>query len=354
MTGNKNRIKIGNKALSNEDPCFISLEAGGTWKTFENAIEMIEAAASAGADGVKFQTFLPGDSERMMAKNDIQVEFTTSSGKKKEFVLDALRRRELTSDKWDQLVKHSHKLGLSFITTAVFPETVDLLKKIRVDAIKIAKGDINNVVLIDYVSKTGLPVILDGREKFEDVEHGIQICKKNNNEKIIIMHCPSGYPVENAGVHLSVIKTIKNKLDYPVGFADHSPNDIMNYAALALGVNMLEKTITSDKKTESVEHFMSLELNELKSFVENVRAVEQAMGDENILFKSRVSEDTRRSLVAKVDIKKGQKINFSDLDYQRPGNMGISVSDGFNVLDQIAILDIPKGTFLQKKMLKRN
>jgi len=346
------KVKIGNKFVSKDDPCFISLEAGGTWTTFENAKEMIEAAASAGADGIKFQTFLPGDSERMIASKDIQVEFTTISGKKKESVLDALIRRELPPDKWNELIKYAQKLGLSFITTAVFPETVDFLKKVGVDAIKIAKGDINNVILIDYVSKIGLPVILDGREKFEDVERGIQICKKNNNEQIIIMHCPSGYPAENAGVHLSAINTIKNKVDYPVGFADHSPNDIMNYAALSLGVNMLEKTITSDKKTERVEHLMSLELNELKSFVENVRAVEQAMGDENILFKSRVSEDTRRSLIAKLDIKEGQKINSSDLDFQRPGNMGISVSEGFNVISKTAILDIPKGTFLQKKMLK--
>jgi len=346
------KVKIGNKFVSEDDPCFISLEAGGTWTSFENAKEMIEAAASAGADGVKFQTFLPGDSERMIANKDIQVEFSTMSGKKKESVLDALKRRELSPDKWNKLIKHAQKLGLSFITTAVFPETVDFLKKVGVDAIKIAKGDINNVILIDYVSKLGLPVILDGREKFEDVEHGIQICKKNKNEQIIIMHCPSGYPAENAGVHLNAINTIKNKYDYPVGFADHSPNDIMNYAALSFGVKMLEKTITSDKKTERVEHLMSLELNELKSFVNNVRAVEQAMGDENILFKSRVSEDTRRSLVAKFDIKKGQIINTSDLDYQRPGNMGISVSEGFNVIGKTAILDIPKGTFLQKNMLQ--
>ncbi len=346
------KVKIGNKFVSEDDPCFISLEAGGTWTSFENAKEMIEAAASAGADGVKFQTFLPGDSERMIANKDIQVEFSTMNGKKKESVLDALKRRELSPDKWNELIKHAQKLGLSFITTAVFPETVDFLKKVGVDAIKIAKGDINNVILIDYVSKLGLPVILDGREKFEDVEHGIQICKKNKNEQIIIMHCPSGYPAENAGVHLNAINTIKNKYDYPVGFADHSPNDIMNYAALSFGVKMLEKTITSDKKTERVEHLMSLELNELKSFVNNVRAVEQAMGDENILFKSRVSEDTRRSLVAKFDIKKGQIINTSDLDYQRPGNMGISVSEGFNVIGKTAILDIPKGTFLQKNMLQ--
>lgn len=267
-------------------------------------------------------------------------------------VLDALKRRELSKNKWTDLISYSKKQGLCFITASVFPETVDFLKDVGVDAIKIAKGDINNVILIDYVARTGLPVILDGREKFVDVERAVQICEKNNNTQIVIMHCPSGYPAENAGVHLNAINSIKNKFEYPVGFADHSPNDIMNYAALALGVNMLEKTITSDKKTEHVEHFMSLELNQLKSFVENVRAVEQAMGDEKILLKSRVSEDTRRSFVAKTDIKKGQKISSNDLDFQRPGNMGISVSEGFDIIGKIALSDISKGTILQKNMLK--
>ena len=206
--------------------------------------------------------------------------------------------------------------------------------------------------MIEKIAKTGLPVILDGREKFEDIEKAIKICENNGNQKIVIMHCPSGYPAENAGIHLRAIPAIQEKYDYPVGFADHSPGDVMNYAAVALGINMLEKTITTDKKIEHVEHFMSLELEELGNFVKNVRNIEEAMGDSNIIKTSRVSEDARRSFVAKNQIKKGETIRPEVLDFKRPGNMGISVSKGFEILNKKAKVDISEGTVLQWDMLE--
>jgi len=345
-------VKIRHKKIGDGNPCYISLEAGATWLDYHNAREMIKAASASGADAVKFQTFLPGDSERMIYNQNLKVEFTTTKGKKTESIFDALKRRELPKNKWKELVNYSHKHNLAFITTSVFPETVDFIKKIGVDAIKIAKGDINNVLLIDYASKQKIPIILDGREKFSDVEKAIKISKKNKNHQIIIMHCPSGYPAKNSGIHLKTIPEIKKKYHLPVGFSDHSPDDTMNYAALALGANMLEKTITSNKKQQHVEHFMSLELNELNSFVTKIRNVELAMGDPKILKISRVTEDVRRSFVTKKFIHKNEKIKSEHLDFKRPGNLGISVSKGIDLLNKTAKIDIPKGTILQNNMLK--
>jgi len=346
------KIKIGNKIVGEGEPCIISFEPSSTYTNFEEAKTMIDASAKAGADAIKFQTFVTGDSDRMMGKKDITVDFTTPTGKKQELVYDAFKRRELSPDEWTKLAKYSKEKNLLFISSPYFPESVHFLKEIEVDAIKVSKGDINNVLLINEIAKSNIPVILDGREKFVDVEKAIEICKKNGNEEIIIMHCPSGYPAENSGVHLNAIKAIKEKYDYPVGFADHSKGSIMNYAAVAMGVSILEITITLDKTIEHVEHYMSLELDELKSFVKNIRAVEQAMGDASILNTSRVSENTRRSLVAKIPIKKGEKISVEHIDYQRPGNCGISCSEGFEVLNKIALVEIPQGTFLQWNMLE--
>jgi len=346
------KFKIGNKSVGKGEPCLISFEPSATFTSFKDAKEMIKASALAGADAVKFQTFIPGESDRMMGKKDITVDFTTPTGKKQELIYEVLKRRELTKDEWKELVTYAKDLNILFITAAYFPETIDFLCEINVDAIKVSKGDINNVLLIDQIAKTQLPVILDGREKFEDVENAIKICKENNNEQIIIMHCPSGYPTENAGVHLNAIKAIQEKYPYPVGFADHSPGDVMNYAAVAMGVSMLEKTITTDKTIEHVEHFMSLELDELKDLVQNVRAIEEAMGTADILKKSRVQENVRRSLVAKKNIKQGDMITKELLDFQRPGDAGISCSEGFKALNKKATKDIPTGTFLQWEMLE--
>jgi len=345
------KVQIGKKSIGEGEPCFISLEPGATYSNIDDAKEMIKATAASGADAVKFQTFLTGDAERILGRKDITINFTTTTGKKKELVFDALKRRELTREEWIELIQYSRKQNISFITAPYFSETIDFLNETGVDAIKVSKGDINNVILIDKISKTNLPVILDGREKFEDVDKAIKICEKNNNKKIIIYHCPSGYPSENSGIHLRAIKAIHEKYPYPVGYADHSPNDTMNYAAVALGANMLEKTITQDKTKENVEHYMSLELDELKKFIQNIRAVEQAMGDAKILMTSRVEENARRSIVAKRNIEQGEKITVELLDFRRPGNMGISAADGFDVIGKKASKTIQEGTFLNWDML---
>ena len=126
----------------------------------------------------------------------------------------------------------------------------------------------------------------------------------------------------------------------------------MNYAAIALGAKILEVTITPNKNIEQVEHFMSLELDELKDFVQKIRAVEQAIGNPDILDVSRVEESARRSLVSKSLIKAGQEITRDLLDFQRPGDAGISCAEGFKVLEKKAACDIPKGTFLKWDMLQ--
>ena len=313
---------------------------------------MLRIAAREGADAIKFQTFLPGDSDRMMGNKNIMVEFGTKSGKRKEKVYDALKRRELTKSEWIKLVKYAKSLKILFITAPYFPETVDFLVDAGVDAIKVSKGDVNNVLLVEKIAKTRLPVILDAREKISDVEVDVKICQKHNNNNIIIMHCPSGYPAEDSGIHLRVLQKIRKEFDYPVGFSDHSTGDVMNYAAVALGCNMLEKTITTDRNIKHVEHFMSLETNKIRNFISNIRSVEHAMGTDAILNKSRVEENARRSFVAKRKLNQGEKIRLDMLDYKRPGNAGISVSQGFRVLNKKLKRDVAQGDFLKWEMFE--
>jgi len=345
------KVPIGNKFVGIGKPCLITLEPSAKYENLDMAKKMIDAVAASGADAVKFQTFVTGESEKMMGKKDITIDFTTGTGKKSELVYDALKRRELSRDEWIELFNYTKKHNLLFISSPYFVETVDFLCDLGIDAFKISKGDINNVILIDKVAQTKLPIILDTREKFEDISIAIDICKKHGNEKIIIMHCPSGYPAENSGVHLNAIHTLQDKFEYPIAFADHSPGGIMNYAAVGLGVSMLEKTITPNKNIEHVEHFMSLELNELTTFVTNVREIENAMGDPKALMVSRVEESARRSLTAKCDIKKGEKITLDMIEFRRPGNAGIPCSEGFHIIDKICNNDIPSGGFIQWDML---
>lgn len=346
-------VKIGNKIVGVEHPCFLSFEIGSTQSSYEEAKMMIEASAKAGADAVKFQTFTPGDAERMMGRKDLTVNFTTPTGKKQGLVYEVLKKRELPKEDWKKLVELAHSLNMAFITTPVtFPESIIFLQEIGVDAIKISKGDVNNVLLVEQAAKTNIPIILDGREKFSDIEVDVKICEENNNKNIIVMHCPSGYPAENSGVHLNAIKKIKEKFNYPIGFADHSKGSMVNFAAIALGVKMIEKTITIDKTKEEAEHFMSLELDELENFTRDVRIIEETLGDPNVLDISRVEESARRSIVAAKNISNGEIISRDNIDFKRPGDAGISCSKGFDVLNKKAKIDIKEGEFLQWEMLE--
>jgi len=346
------KVKIGDKFVGDGEPCLISLEPGATHTGIDSAKELAKAVAKSGAEAIKFQTFRTGDADRMMKVKDIHVEYMTPEGKHKETVYQALKRREMSTDEWRELRQYCKKLGLLFISSPYFIDAVDFLEEIKVDAIKVSKGDINNVYFVDYISKKGIPVILDGRENFEFVNKAVEICERNGNRNIIIMHCPSGYPSEDSGVHLNAIKIIREIYEYPVGFADHSLGALMNYPAVALGAKMLEVTVTLDKKTDAVEHYMSLEPHELKEFVTNIRKIEKALGSPRIIFSSRVKDTSRRSFVAKVPIKKGEIITVDKIDFKRPGTH-IPVSDFEKIINKRVKRDIEKDEFLEYDMIEK-
>jgi N,N'-diacetyllegionaminate synthase len=336
-------VVVGNRKIGDGHPCLLSFEPGATHTGLDSAIALVEAVAAGGGEAVKFQTI---DTDEIMSHEDVQIEYSTSSGKRSESVYDALKRRELSDDEWHKLQRRAQELGLLFISTPSGPRTLQLLVDMRVDAIKVAKADINNPFLIEDIAKTGFPVILDAREKFEDVEVGLRICEKHEQKNIIIMHCPSGYPAEHAGIHLKTIPFIKSIFDYPVAYSDHSMGDYMNYAALGFGANMIEKTITLDRNTDAVEHYMSLEPQDVASFVERVRSIEEAFGNPRVIFNSRVNPKHRRSVVAKDDIAVGEEITLDKLEFRRPGSY-LPVDRANEVLGHITRRNITKGSFLQ-------
>ncbi|MFB6088404.1 MAG: N-acetylneuraminate synthase family protein [Candidatus Aenigmatarchaeota archaeon] len=337
-------VKIGDKQVGKGHPCFISVEPGATHTGLESAKKLSKAAKEAGADAVKFQTVV---AEEIMSpqSHNIMVEFETPKGRKKESIYDALKRRELSFDEWRELKEYCDDLGILFISTPSGPATVDLLAEMEVAAIKVSKSDVNNRYLIKLIAEKKLPVIIDAREKFQDVEAGIRICEEQGIRDVIIMHCPSGYPAEHAGIHLSTIPHIRGIFGYPVAYSDHSLGDYMNYAALGLGADFLEKTITLDKSTDAVEHYMSLEPAEVEVFIKRVREIEKAFGNPRVKFNSRVKDATRRSIMTKRKIPKGKIIEVDDLTFKRPGTY-ISVERYEDIIGRKAIKDIESDTFL--------
>ena len=309
-------FKFGKRLIGDGEPCYILFEGGGTHTGIKEAKELVDIAVAAGADAVKFQYV---DSDRLYHDKTIQIKFKTPTGEKIANRYEISKARNLSKEEWEKLIAYCKEKEITFFATACFPEDVDFLVENGTAAIKINAGDSDHYHLIEYAASKGIPVILDGRARYDDLEKGVQICEAQGNSQIIIMHCPPGYPAKHEKVNLNVIPTLKQIYHYPIGYTDHSEGMYMNFAALALGVNMIEKNITKDVATESIEHMMALEIEHAKEFVEKIRAVEAAFGTSREIFSSQVGSGGRRSIVAKHPISKGKQISINDLDFKRPG-----------------------------------
>ncbi|NQY80258.1 MAG: N-acetylneuraminate synthase family protein [Candidatus Caenarcaniphilales bacterium] len=339
-------IKIGNKSIGAGEKCLIVFEAGATHHGLEEALEMVKLSAEAGADAIKFQTIIADEIMSQEAKENNMIKFSSSQGIKQESIYNALKRRELNFDEWRIIREYCKKNNILFISTPSGFETLEWLINLKADAIKISKSDINFFPLVEMAAKSKLPIILDAREKFEEVNKCIEICNQEGNNNVIIMHCPSGYPAEYSGIHLSSILMIKNIFNVPVAFSDHSVGKNICIAALTLGACMIEKTITLRRLESEVEQFMSLIPDEFSDFIESIRTVEESLGDPRIIFNSRVNLENKRSIFIKHDISKGSYIKFQDLIFQRPGN-GVSVADLDKIIDKKIMKDYKQGEKLK-------
>jgi len=320
-------VTIRNKTIGIDHPCFIVFEAGPTHHGLDSAKRLVKHAADNGADAVKFQIF---DADRLVANKKQMFSYGVLKNREtgeietiEEPLYEILKRRVLLDQEWKELKNYCDKLGILFFATVGFDEDVDLLVDIGCDSIKIASADVNHFPLLKKVAKTGMCIQLDtGMATLGEIEAAIDIIRSEGNERIIIHQCPSGYPAHLESINLNTIKTLQHMFPYPVAFSDHSPGYDMDIAAVALGANLVEKTITEDRMTRSVEHVMSIEPHEMRNFIKKIREVEVALGSSRRIMSSEEVEKrdlVRRSLFFKQDAKSGQKLSSCNIEFRRPG-----------------------------------
>ncbi len=324
-------ISLGDKWVGDGHGLFIVIEAGPTHDGLETALCLVDAAADAGADAIKFQIL---DVDRLMASETVpftyRIIIDRETGATEEVTepLDViLRRREMPRDHWEKVKAHCDERGLLMFCTAMFPETVAWLVDLGVTSIKIASGDITHIPFIRYVGGTGVCVQLDtGAATLGEVERAVDAILEEGNDRVIVHHCPSGYPARLESINLNIIPTLRRMFDFPIAFSDHTPGWDMDAAAVALGANLVEKTITLDKTTRSCEHMFSLEPHEVRTFVESMRAVEAALGTRRRVMgpEERAKKTAaRRSIVLIKAMEEGEPIEEGHIDFKRPGS-GIS------------------------------
>ena len=327
MNENNIVIEINGIRVGDDAPCFITFEAGPTHQGLESAKRLAKHAKEAGGNAIKFQVF---DSMRLVADSSqpftYQVLVDTATGKMEtvtEPLRDILLRRQLKTEEWRELKSYCDEIGLAFFATACFHEDVDFLVEIGCQSIKIASADVNHLPFIRYAARTGLCIQLDtGMASLGEIELAVDAIRGEGNNNIVIHHCPSGYPAHIESINLRAIPTIKRAFSCPVAFSDHSVGWDMDIAALAVGADMLEKTITEDRTTRSVEHIMSIEPQDMCRFVELIREIEVALGKprRELSDEERNKRNAiRRSLHVARDIPVGHIMAECDIDYRRPG-----------------------------------
>ncbi len=320
-------VSFGKRQLGDGHPCFIVFEAGPTFEGLENAKQLIALAAEAGADAIKFQIL---DPDRLVADRKLPFTYDVlvdrETGKREtvtEPLYDILCRRTLSHKEWRELKKFSDARNLAFFATAGFEDEIELLESMKCDSIKIASADVNHYPLIRRAAKSGMCLQLDtGNSSLGEIEQAVDVIRAEGNENIIIHQCPSGYPARLSSVNLRIIQTLKQMFPYPVAYSDHTPGWEMDIAAVAMGANLVEKTITLDRTTRSVEHIMSLEPQEMRGFVQAIRDLETAMGSPRRILQPEERKNRtryRRSIYLAEAVKAGQALADVKVEFRRPG-----------------------------------
>lgn len=308
---------------------------------------------------MKFQIFdadklvkdrtLPFSYEVLLSRETGETETVT------EPLYDILRRRQLTRREWIEIKRYCDELGLAFFATVGDEDDISLLVEMGCHSIKIASADVNHFPLLRQVARTGMCVQLDtGNATLGEIEKAIEIIRSEGNDNIIIHNCPSGYPARLDSINLNMIKTLKVMFGVPVAYSDHTPGAEMDVAAVAMGANLVEKTITLDRTTRSVEHIMSLEPHEMKAFVQTIRDVERAMGSSRrILTPEEYAKrnNIRRSTILKAPVKAGQRLREAQVYFSRPGH-GLRPDQYEEMQNLRFIQDLEAGTVLAPHMLQ--
>ncbi len=273
------KIKIRDKYIGSNEPCFIIAEVGSNHnKDLNLAKRLIDVAAEAKVDAIKFQLFT---AKELYPSNCGTIE--TSSGKVNFYKI--LKNMELPIEWLSELKDYAEKKDLIFMCSPSDEKMVDELEKIDIDCYKVASPELNHILLLEHISEKNKPIIVStGLCKMQEIAEAIETIQKYHN-KLVIMHCITAYPTPLEDCNLNVIETMKKNFNVPVVFSDHSLEpEIAPSIAVFKGANIIEKHFTLDKNMKGPDHKFALEPGELKKMVKTIRNIEDMNKDEQKKF----------------------------------------------------------------------
>jgi len=321
---------------------FIIAEAGVNHNgDIDLAKRLIDVAAEAGADAVKFQTF---KAENLVSKKAQKAQYQKETTNVEESQYDMIKKLELDMNTHKELMAYSQTKNIMFLSTPFDHDSIDLLDSLGLEIFKIPSGEITNLPYLRHLGRLNKKVILStGMADMGEIEDALNvlISEGTNPESITVLHANTMYPTPMEDVNLRAMQTIGDAFDITYGYSDHTLGIEVDIAAVAMGASVIEKHFTLDKTMQGPDHKASLEPDELKSMVNGIRNIESALGSK--VKKPSKSESpnieiARKSIVASKAIKKGDMFTEDNLAIKRPGS-GISPMRWDDVLGTKSIHD---------------
>ena len=271
----ENVLRIGDKQIGLGQPAFFIAEAGVNHNgNVENAKRLVDIAADAGADAVKFQTFR---AQELASSAAPKAKYQEDHSGADESQLEMLKRLELSTEDFQEIEKHARLRGIIFLSTPFDAESVDMLDQLRIPAFKIPSGEITNWPLLEHIAAKNKPVILStGMSYLSEIEQAIGVIRAAGCSHLAVLHCTSNYPAAAASSNLRAMQTISEMFNVPTGLSDHTLGMEMAIAAVAMGARIIEKHFTLDKSLPGPDHQASLAPDELRSLIHSIREVAQA------------------------------------------------------------------------------
>ena len=327
---------------------YIIAEAGDNHNgDFNTALKLVDVAKRAGADCVKFQTFV---TEEIISKYAEMAEYQKKNTGKEESQFEMVKRLELSFDEFRKIKEYCDRVGIQFLSTPFDLKSVDFLNELGVPFFKIPSGEITNYPYLIKIAHTGKPVVMStGMCEPDEILAAINVLENNGGGEITLLHCNTEYPTPLKDVNLYAMRTMKKMFGKKVGYSDHTKGIEVPVAAVALGACVIEKHFTLDKNMPGPDHKASLEPVELGRMVKNIRNIEIALGD----GVKHVSESerkniaiARKSIVARRNIQEGEILTEDNLAVKRPGT-GINPMQWMEVLGTRAVRDFKEDELIE-------
>lgn len=317
---------------------YIIAEAGVNHNgSLEEAKKLCYAAKEAGADCVKFQTWI---TEKIITENVEQAEYQKKNNGNSKSQFQMLKELELSQEDFCEVKRYCEEIGIQFASTADEKESLDFLVKLGIPFIKVGSGDIGNISYLRYIGSKGLPVILStGMSTLADIEISLTALREGGANDIKILHCTTNYPCPYDSVNLKAMYTIKCAFGLEVGYSDHTIGIEVPIAAVARGAKIIEKHFTLDRTLEGPDQKASTEPAEFKQMVIAIRHIESAIGNGIKVptnAEKKISRVVLKRIVAAKPIPKGKIIDVADLTVKR-NDSGLSADKWDFVIGKAAV-----------------